>query len=108
MRIPAQIWMLAFVKFIGRGLAGRRWVPRPRPSPSQVFICCLVPQERCRASDASTTSTTSTSCLRRCSRYLLVLLLTPGLRSKACVVFYLWAVSGASYNGLSHYARILR
>lgn len=35
-------------------------------------------------------------------------MLTPGLRLKVSVLFYLWAVAGASYYGLSHNAKILR
>ncbi|XP_050712987.1 organic cation transporter-like protein [Eriocheir sinensis] len=67
----------------------------------------IMRRERRRAPDASPTITNTTSCLRIGSRYLLAVLLTPGLRFKALVVFYLWAVGGASYFGLSNNARIL-
>ncbi|XP_050709917.1 organic cation transporter protein-like [Eriocheir sinensis] len=90
-----------------------RWAARVNrrtlPSDERLLATMqtIMRRERRRAPDGSPTTTTTTSFLRRGSRYLFAVLLTPGLRLKALVMFYIWAVAGASYFGLSHNARIL-
>ncbi|XP_050703165.1 organic cation transporter protein-like [Eriocheir sinensis] len=69
-------------------------------------MATIMRRERPRAA-AACPAEPSRSCLRRAYRYLLALVLTPGLRPKAAVVFYLWTVAGTSYYGLSHNAKIL-
>lgn len=86
----------------GSAVGGRRGADRGRRSTVAVLS-----QERPRAA-AACPAEPSRSCLRRAYRYLLALVLTPGLRPKAAVVFYLWTVAGTSYYGLSHNAKILR